>query len=94
MTRSDGVGATLDETLAELRSSLAGTVIRPQDPEYDAARICFNGLIDRRPGVIVRCLATADVASALDYARANDLEVAVRGGGHTPRATASSTAGS
>jgi FAD/FMN-containing dehydrogenase len=84
MTRSDGVAATLDETLAELRSSLAGTVIRPQDPEYDAARICFNGLIDRRPAVIVRCLGPADVATALEYARVNELEVAVRGGGHNP----------
>jgi FAD/FMN-containing dehydrogenase len=68
----------------ELRTSLAGTVIVPEDAEYDAARRCFNGLIDRRPAVIVRCSGSGDVATAFDYARTNALEVAVRGGGHNP----------
>jgi FAD/FMN-containing dehydrogenase len=84
MTRGDGVAGTIDETLADLRSSLAGTAIRPEDPEYDAARICFNAMVDRRPALIVRCQGAADVATAFDYARVKDLEVAVRGGGHNP----------
>jgi FAD/FMN-containing dehydrogenase len=84
MTRPDGPGAAIEESLAELRSSLAGTAVGPGDPEYDAARICFNALVDRRPAVVLRCLGPADVATAFDYARAGGFEVAVRGGGHNP----------
>jgi FAD/FMN-containing dehydrogenase len=72
------------ESLGELRRSLAGRVIGPADGEYEAARACFNALIDRRPAVIARCLGPADVATAFDFARAHTLEVAVRGGGHNP----------
>jgi FAD/FMN-containing dehydrogenase len=76
-------GATA-ERLGELRSSVAGTVIGPTDSTYDAARRCFNALIDRRPAVIVRCVGPDDVATAFDFARTEGLEVAVRGGGHNP----------
>ena len=71
-------------SLEELRRSLAGTVVAPEDAEYDAARRCFNALVDRRPAVIARCSGPGDVATALDFARSSDLEVAVRGGGHNP----------
>jgi FAD/FMN-containing dehydrogenase len=74
---------TIAET-TELRQSLVGAVIGPDDAEYDEARRPFNALIDRRPAVIARCVSAADVASALDFARSNALEVAVRGGGHNP----------
>jgi FAD/FMN-containing dehydrogenase len=74
----------IDESLSELRRSLAGAVVDPADAEYDAARRCFNALVDRRPAVIARCLDAADVAAALDFARAHELQVAVRGGGHNP----------
>jgi FAD/FMN-containing dehydrogenase len=74
----------VEESLEELRLSLAGTVINPADTEYDAARRFFNALIDRRPAVIARCVVPGDVATALDFARTHDLEVAVRGGGHNP----------
>jgi FAD/FMN-containing dehydrogenase len=70
--------------VAELRRSLAGTAIAPGDPEYDAARRCFNALVDRRPAVVARCAGPKDVATAFDFARAHGLEVAVRGGGHNP----------
>ncbi len=70
--------------LGDLRRSIAGTVLAPADEGYDAARVCFNALVDRRPAVIARCTGAADVATALDFARANGLEVAVRGGGHNP----------
>jgi FAD/FMN-containing dehydrogenase len=70
--------------LGELRRSFAGAVIGPEDAEYDAARVCYNALVDRRPAVITRCAGAADVATAFDFARANALEVAVRGGGHNP----------
>jgi FAD/FMN-containing dehydrogenase len=68
----------------ELRRSLAGTVLVPSDPDYDIARRGFNAAIDRRPAVIARCRGAADVATAFGFARANGLEVAVRGGGHNP----------
>jgi FAD/FMN-containing dehydrogenase len=73
-----------DVSLNELRSALAGTVLGPADPGYDAARVCFNALVDRRPAAIARCAGPADVATAFDFARTHDLEVAVRGGGHNP----------
>jgi FAD/FMN-containing dehydrogenase len=72
------------ESLADLRRSLTGAVLTPVDSEYESARRCFNALVDRRPAVIVRCLGADDVATAIDFARTNELEVAVRGGGHNP----------
>ncbi len=70
--------------LEELRSALTGDVLEPADREYERARLCFNLLVDRRPTGIVRCLDARDVANALAFAQANDLEIAVRGGGHNP----------
>jgi FAD/FMN-containing dehydrogenase len=72
------------EDLTELRQSLAGSVVVPDDVDYDAARRCFNALVDRRPALIAKCARPADVATAFDFARTNELEVAVRGGGHNP----------
>jgi FAD/FMN-containing dehydrogenase len=74
----------VNESLNELQRSLAGNVIRPADSDYDAARRCFNALVDRRPAVIAQCVGAEDVATAFDFARAHELEVAVRGGGHNP----------
>jgi FAD/FMN-containing dehydrogenase len=70
--------------LDELRRSLVGSVIAPADAEYDAARRCYNALVDRRPAVIARCAGADDVAAAFEFAGAQELEVAVRGGGHNP----------
>jgi FAD/FMN-containing dehydrogenase len=74
----------VNESLNELRRALAGKVIGPTDPDYDAARRCFNALVDRRPAVIAQCVGADDVATAFDFARSHELEVAVRGGGHNP----------
>ena len=60
----------------------AGTLIGPDDDGYDAARRVHNGMIDRRPALIARCESVADVAAALAYAQAEELEVAVRAGTH------------
>lgn len=60
-----------------------GEVLRPDDPGYDAARLVFNGMYQRRPAQIARCGGPADVIAAVNYARAEGLEVAVRGGGHS-----------
>ena len=70
--------------LTELRGSLTGDVLGPADAEYRQARLCFNLLIDRRPAAIARCRNPSDVATALAFAQAEGLEVAVRGGGHNP----------
>src|SRR5262249_12842159 len=83
VTRGDSA-AVEDAVLGELRDSLVGYAIGPDDVGYDAARVCFNALIDHRPAVIVRCAGAGDIATAFDFARAYGLEVAVRGGGHHP----------
>jgi FAD/FMN-containing dehydrogenase len=70
--------------LEQLRGTLTGEVLGPDDREYERARLCFNLLIDRRPAAIARCVDTADVAKALAFAQSNGLEIAVRGGGHNP----------
>jgi FAD/FMN-containing dehydrogenase len=76
--------AQMDGDLGELRRSVRGAVIAPEEASYDAARRCFNALVDRRPAVIVRCLGAQDIVMAFEFARAKALEVAVRGGGHNP----------
>jgi FAD/FMN-containing dehydrogenase len=84
MTSPEQADTRVEESLGELRRSLTGDVVGPADAAYDAARHCFNALVDRRPAVIARCLGPDDVATAFDFARAHELEVAVRGGGHNP----------
>jgi FAD/FMN-containing dehydrogenase len=65
-----------------------GEVIRPGHDEYDDARVVWNGTVDRHPRLIARCRSTADVVAAVRFARARDLEIAVRGGGHNVAGTA------
>ena len=65
-----------------------GELITVDDTDYDAARAVWNGAIDRRPRLIARCSGSADVAAAVRFARAHDLEMAVRGGGHNVAGTA------
>jgi FAD/FMN-containing dehydrogenase len=69
-------------TLADLRRRHRGPVIAPDDNGYDAARVTFNGMIERRPEVIVRPLDVDDVVSAVSFAGEADLPISVRGGGH------------
>src|SRR5437763_8819473 len=63
--------------------SLRGEVLEPSDAGYDDARRIWNGSVDKRPALIARCRGVADVLAALEYARANELLIAVRGGGHS-----------
>jgi hypothetical protein len=61
---------------------IAGRVLVESAAEYEQARRVWNGLIDKRPAVIVRCSGVADVLDSLRFARDHNLLVAVRGGGH------------
>jgi FAD/FMN-containing dehydrogenase len=65
-----------------LKQRLDGTIILPGDSTYNEARSIWNGMIDRKPAIIVRCRSEADVMQAVKYARENQLVVAIRGGGH------------
>ena len=75
---------TIDEgALQLLRQSLSGVLLGPGDEGYEEARKIHNGLVDKRPALIVRCRGTEDIVHALGFARETGLEVAVRGGGHS-----------
>ena len=65
-----------------LRAKLRGSVITPDCDEYEGTRKVYNGMINRRPDAILRCADPADVVTAVNFARKENLPVAVRGGGH------------
>ncbi|SED58006.1 FAD-binding oxidoreductase [Ruania alba] len=69
----------LDDALA----ALSPPVVRPGDPEYDAARRVWNAAVDRYPRAVVRCRSVEDVREVVALARQHDVPLAVRGGGHS-----------
>lgn len=71
-----------DQAIEELRVSILGEVFTPADAGYDGARAVWNAMIDRRPSVIIRSNGTADVVTAVTFARAHQLPISVRGGAH------------
>jgi FAD/FMN-containing dehydrogenase len=71
-----------DAAIARFRLNLHGDLIQRSDPRYDEARKAFNGMIDRRPALIVRCATVADVIGAVRLARETNMLLSVRGGGH------------
>jgi len=80
---STGTEAALGESvIEEFESKLRGGLLRPGDPGYEEARLVWNDLIDKRPALIARCSSVDDVIDSVDFARENDLLIAVRGGGH------------
>lgn len=71
-----------NEAIEQFTTQLRGRLIRPGDDDYESARRVWNGMIDKRPALIVRCAGVADVIAAVNFAREYELVVAVRGGGH------------
>ncbi|MEZ5561229.1 MAG: FAD-binding oxidoreductase [Pseudomonadales bacterium] len=65
-----------------LRANLRGSVLSPGEPDYEHARAVWNGMIDKRPGVIVQCAGVADVMTAVNFAREAGLPLSVKAGGH------------
>jgi FAD binding domain len=71
------------DAVAELRTRVRGQILEMADAGYDDARKVWNGMIDKRPAVIARCAGVADVIEAVNFARSNDLLLAIRGGSHS-----------
>src|SRR3954449_12608457 len=70
-------------SIAELSAAMRGRLVRPSDSDYDEARAIWNGAHDRYPALVAQCAGVADVIRALEFARSEELTVAVRSGGHS-----------
>jgi FAD/FMN-containing dehydrogenase len=81
-TLASGTVAVSESDIAALRGALRGGVLLPGEPGYDTARAIWNGMIDRRPAMIVQPLGAADVMQTVNFARDRGAALAVRGGGH------------
>ena len=80
----DGAEIELEKAaIMELGDAMSGPVMLSGHPQYDSARMIWNGMHDKRPALIARCATAEDVSNAVDFARGNNLLVAVRGGGHS-----------
>jgi FAD/FMN-containing dehydrogenase len=84
MTATPNRSTVLNEaTLAELTRGVRGELITPESAGYDEARSIWNGAHDRRPALVLRCAGVADVIKGVEFARSENLPLAVRGGGHS-----------
>ena len=86
-------GELTPERVDQLRETVRGPVVLPEDDGYDEARAIWNGMIDRRPALIVGCTSTADVVAGVNLAREEGFELSVRGGGHNVAGSAVSEGG-
>lgn len=88
VTTSTGANSALEESVVRVFGArLRGELLRAGDGGYEEARKVWNGMIDRRPAMIARASSVADVLNSVNFARENDLLVAVRGGGHNVAGT-------
>jgi FAD/FMN-containing dehydrogenase len=71
------------KTVTELGNQVRGQVVVPGDADYEDARLVHNGMIDKRPAVVVRVANAGDVMTTVGYARDNGLDLSIRGGGHS-----------
>lgn len=82
-----------NDQVQELRSGFRGTIITPEDDLYNHARKIWNGMFDKHPAVIARCVTTNDVIQAVNFARQHSLLIAVKGGGHNSAGNAACDGG-
>src|SRR5688500_270919 len=75
-------GALTAADIQQFAATLRGPLFQPGDPAYDEARKVYNGMIDKRPALIARCVDAGDVITAVNFAREHGVLLAVRGGGH------------
>lgn len=68
--------------IGDFRKRLFGTLLAPEDHDYDVVRKVWNGMIDKRPALIAKCAGAKDIVACIDFARENDVLISVRGGGH------------
>src|SRR4029077_2527665 len=71
-----------EDAVADFKGNLRGRLIEPSDNDYDEARKVYNGMIHKKPRLIARCVDVADVIDSVNFARENDLLLAIRSGGH------------
>jgi|HubBroStandDraft_6_1064221.scaffolds.fasta_scaffold05332_8 FAD/FMN-containing dehydrogenase len=95
---TSAVGGAIDaiirpKIIESLHGRFDGSVIEPDSPDYEQARTIWNAMVDKRPGLILRCTSTADVVAAVDVARAFGLAPSVRCGGHNVAGKALSDGG-
>jgi FAD/FMN-containing dehydrogenase len=83
-----GTAIAAGPALDELRGQIRGEVVSESDPAYAEACQIWNGMIERRPGLVVRCSGSADVMTAVRFAREAGVPVSVRSGGHNVAGTA------
>ena len=79
MSKLDSIEPSLIEIF---QSQIRGEIILPKHHAYDETRKVYNAMINKRPGMIVKCVDVADVMYAVNFGRENNILTAVRGGGH------------
>src|SRR5438874_12505875 len=71
-----------ENSIADFKANLRGRLIQPGDKDYDESRNAYNGMIHKKPRLIAGCADVADVIRSVNFARENDLLLAIRSGGH------------
>ena len=71
-----------EKSIEEFKAGLRGSIIQPADKEYEEARKVYNGMISKKPRMIVKCADVADVINSVNFARENKMLLSIRGGGH------------
>jgi len=79
------------QAVSTFQSNLRGRLVKPTDSNYDEVRALYNGMIDKRPSLIARCVDVADVITSVNFAREQGLLLAIRGGGHNAPGLGSSS---
>src|SRR5258707_5666777 len=98
LSSSPFASSTIDEQLRlritdQLAGLFKGEIIGPDHADYERARLVWNAMVDRRPGLILRCTSTEDVVAAVNVAREHGLPPSVRCGGHNVAGKAMSDGG-